>query len=49
MAIIVASGMKNPTYLSIFLDVLTPEGDIRRVPVNQVLGVSIFFFLFVQC
>ena len=28
-------------YLSIFLYVLTPEGDIRRVPVNQVLkGVS---------
>ena len=24
--------------LSIFLYVLTPEGDIRRVPVNQVLG-----------
>ena len=29
-------------YLSIFLYVLTPEGDIRRVPVNQVLGVSFF-------
>ena len=27
-------------YLSIFLYVLTPEGDIRRVPGNQVLGVS---------
>ena len=42
-------------YLSIFVYVLTPEGDIRRVPVNQVLGVSLFFsffFLFffsVQC
>ena len=33
-------------YLSIFLYVLTPEGDIRRVPVNQVLGVSLFFFSF---
>ena len=31
-------------YLSIFLYVLTPEGDIRRVPVNQVLGVRFFFF-----
>ena len=31
-------------YLSIFLYVLTPEGDIRRVPVNQVLGVIFFFF-----
>ena len=29
-------------YLSIFLYVLTPEGDIRRVPGNQVLGVSFF-------
>ena len=39
--------------LSIFLYVLTPEGDIRRVPVNQVLGVSCFFvvvfFCFVFC
>ena len=26
--------------LSIFLYVLTSEGDIRRVPRNQVLGVS---------
>ena len=33
-------------YLSIFLYVLTPEGDIRQVPVNQVLGVSFFFFFF---
>ena len=31
-------------YLSISLYVLTPEGDIRRVPVNQVLEVSFFFF-----
>ena len=31
-------------YLSIFLYVLTPEGDIRRVQVNQVLGVSLFVF-----
>ena len=31
-----------PIYLSIFLYVLTPEGDIRRVPGNQVLGVSCF-------
>ena len=29
--------------LSIFLYVLTPEGDIRWVPGNQVLGVSFFF------
>ena len=28
-------------FLSIFLYVLTPEGDIRRVPGNQVLGVSL--------
>ena len=34
-------------YLSIFLYVLTPEGDIRRVPVNQVLGFS--FFVFFLC
>ena len=34
-------------YLSIFLYVLTPEGDIRRVPVNQVLGVSLFCFFLV--
>ena len=33
---------------SIFLYVLTPEGDIRRVPVNQVLGVS-FIYLFFFC
>ena len=31
-------------YLSIYLYVLTPEGDIRRVPGNQVLGVSFFVF-----
>ena len=30
-------------FLSIFLYVLTPEGDIRRVPGNQVLGVIKFF------
>ena len=30
----------------IFLYVLTPEGDIRRVPRNQVLGVSCFLFVF---
>ena len=35
-------------YLSIFLYILlTPEGDIRRVPVNQVL--SFFFFFFFLC
>ena len=40
----------RPSYLSIFLYVLTPERDIRRVPVNQVLGVSLFFFvLFFLC
>ena len=33
-------------YLSIFLYVLTPEGDIRRVPVNQVLGLVLVFFFF---
>ena len=33
-------------YLSIFQYVLTTEGDIRRVPVNQVLGVVFLgFFL----
>ena len=31
-------------YLSIFLYVLTPEGDIRQVPGNQVLGLVSFFF-----
>ena len=37
-------------YLSIFLYVLTPEGDIRRVPGNQVLGlVFLFLLVFVQC
>ena len=36
------SEMYLSIYLSIFLYVLTPEGDIRRVPVNQVLGVSFF-------
>ena len=30
--------------LSFFLYVLTPEGDIRWVPGNQVLGVSVVFF-----
>ena len=34
-------------HCSIFLYVLTPEGDIKRVPVNQVLGGSFFFI--VQC
>ena len=35
----------NNFYLSsIFLYVLTAEGDKRRVPVNQVLGVNCFFF-----
>ena len=33
-------------YLSSFLYILTPEGDIGRVPVNQVLGVSLIFFFF---
>ena len=32
-------------YLSSFLYVLTPEGDIRRVPGNRVLGVSLFLLL----
>ena len=36
-------GWCSKYYLSIFLYVLTPEGDIRRVPVNQVLGGSCFF------
>ena len=41
-------------YLSIFKYVFTAEGDIRRVPVNQVLGVvllfvCLFFFLFFFC
>ena len=36
-------------YLSIYLPIrLNPEEDIRRVPVNQVLGVS-FFFVFFYC
>ena len=35
-------------YLSIFLYVLTPEGDFRRVPGNQVLGVSFLCFFFVS-
>ena len=35
--------------LSIFLYVLTPEGDIRRVPGNQVMGVSFVLFLLVLC
>ena len=33
-------------YLSIFLYVLTPEGDIRRVPGNQVLGLVFLFVSF---
>ena len=36
-------------YLSIFLYILTSEGDIRRVPVNQVLGVSVCFLCIVSC
>ena len=35
--------------LSIFLYVLTPEGDIRRVPGNQVLGLGFFFSLVSFC
>ena len=42
----IPSSQFTSIYLSIFLYVLTPEGDIRRVPVNQVLGVSLFFFFF---
>ena len=36
-------------YLPIFLYVLTPEGDIRRVPGNQVLGVSLLLLFFCVC
>ena len=43
----IASG--NSIYLSIFLYVLTPEGDIRRVPGNQALGVSFFVCFFSFC
>ena len=43
------TGRMLSIYLSIFLYVLTPKGDIRRVPVNQVLGVSFFFFFFFLC
>ena len=47
----IPSSQFTSIYLSIFLYVLTPEGDIRRT--NQVLGVSLFFFFFfffsVQC
>ena len=43
----IPSSQLTSIYLSIFLYVLTPEGDIRRVPVNQVLGVSVFFFFLV--
>ena len=32
--------VKSQVYLSIFLYVFTPEGDIRRLSGNQVLGVS---------
>ena len=42
----IPSSQFTSIYLSIFLYVLTPEVDIRRVPVNQVLGVSLFFFFF---
>ena len=50
----IPSSQCTSIYLSIFLYVLTPEGDIRQIPVNQVLGVSFFFFFFffffsVQC
>ena len=36
-------------YLSIFLYVLTTEGDFRRVPGNQVLGVSFLCLFFSFC
>ena len=36
-------------HLTIFLYVLTPEGDIRRVPGNQVLGVSFLCFFVSFC
>ena len=39
-AVCLSVHMKNIIYLSIFLYILIPEGDIRRVPGNQVLGVS---------
>ena len=42
------AGIPTGKYLSIFLYVLIPKGDIRRVPVNQVLGV-IFFVCNVSC
>ena len=44
----ISSSQFTSIYLSIFLYVLTPEGDIRRVSVNKVLGVRglVFFFSF---
>ena len=40
----------NSIYLFIVLYVLTPEGDIRRVPGNHVLGVRrAFLIVIVQC
>ena len=42
----ILSGNEISIYLSIFLYVLTPEGDIRRVPGNQVLGVSFVVVFF---
>ena len=40
----------NSIYLFIFLYVLIPEGDIRRVPGNHVLGVRrLFLIVIVQC
>ena len=42
----IPSSQFTSIYLSIFLYVLTPEGDIRRVPANQVLGVSLLVFFF---
>ena len=46
LTLLVLSSIYLSIYLSIFLYVLTPEGDIRRVPVNQVLGVSCLFVFF---
>ena len=36
-------------HLSILLYILTPEGDIRRVPGNQVLGLVSFLFFVSFC
>ena len=44
------TGIPSSQFTSIYLSIrLNPEGDIRRVPVNQVLGVSLFFFFFLMC